>query len=664
VRRWWDSLRAGIRRGRPLPDSVVLVSVALVLAGVLGSAIKLGDAEVAAPGGWWSRVILIVTGSFLGIAWNVRRSTRAWSSADVTRARTNLLGSVQRQLEAEVQPLTGAPVVPLAVTRQHLGGGGRAAPRHIDVLRDEELLALFADFGPSLVITGRPGSGKSTLAAAVGLALARQAQSDREAPVPVLVELNRLGDGELSALIETTLATEHYLPAPLAQDWLAGAEVLPILDGLDESSLPIDKVIERIERTRRAGAQSVIVCCRSDEYAGASQPLSGSVRAEISDLAPDQITTFLRKVGSDRKSTDAVAERLADLPELQTVLGLRIAASDPTPQGSACSLLSRYVHHMIAARTSRDPQKVEQSLAGIARVMTQAELVPDTLRLHHVRSRVVDRIACVAAVIHGAGFGLLGFGLGRVVDSPFTPWLMATVFAVVGTLAGAVLWDLYDGHRRTSDFAQANANSLESDGLGANTVLGNALAFFAFGVVLLPIGALLGLVLGLVAGSGPLWLVIVECAAALWIAYGAAFSLAHAICVLFERTQWSNASYLGGTRSLRSILVSGILLAVVIWLLVGPWGLERLLPDRAGPWITAGVLGTWLLLLIDLIGQNLLARALLARRTQVPLRLWRFLNDMVGAGVMRPVPRGAAFFHLLYYDCLKNSQPAEADRSS
>jgi hypothetical protein len=632
-----------------------------VLAGVLGSPIRLGDADVAAPGGWWSRVILVVTGTFLGVVWNVRRAPRTWSSTDVIRARANLLGSVQRRLEEELQPIAGVPVVPMEVTRRP--SPGSAAPRHVDVVRDEQLLALFADLGPSLVITGRPGSGKSTLAAALGLALARRAGADRDAPVPVLVELNRLGQGDLSALIETTLTSEHHLPAHLAQDWVAGAAVLPILDGLDESGRPIDEVIDRIERVRRAGAQSIVVCCRSDVYERAARPLSGTVGVKICDLEPEQIASLLSAVGLDRQSVRALAGRLADLPEMQTVLGLRIAASDPTPEGSACSLLSGYVRHLIGERTSHNPPEAERSLTGIARVMTAGELVPDALRLYHVRSQTVDRAAWVAAAVHGVAFAILGFGLGRIVDRPFAASLMAAVFGIVGILTGAVLWDLYDGHRRTSAFVQANANSLEQDGLGADTVIGNALAFFAFGIVLLPVGALLGLVIGLVAATDSLWLVVVECTAALWVAHGAAFSLGHAICVLFERTQWSTAP-LGGTRSLRSILVSGLLAAVVLWLLVGPWGLGRLLPARAEPWIAAGALLTWLLLLIDLAGQNLLARALLARRDQVPFRLWRFLNAMIIAGAMRPLPRGAAFFHRLYYECLTNAQPTDAERSS
>jgi hypothetical protein len=644
-----------------LPDSVVVVAVALVLAGVLGSPVKLGDAEVAAPGGWWSRIILIVAGAVLGIVWNVRRAPRAWSSAEVNRARTNLLGSMLRRLEDELHPITGVPVVPLAVQRQPVPG---RASRRVDVMRDEDLLALFGDFGPSLVITGRPGCGKSTLAAALGLALARRARDDLDAPVPVLVELNRLGQSELSALIETTLTSEHHVPAPVARDWVAGAAVLPILDGLDETGRPIDEVIDMIERTRRAGVQSIVVCCRSDVYGRASQPLEGTVGVEICDLEPDQIESFLREVGGAEHSGSALAEAVADLPELRTVLGLRIAASDQAPEGSVCGLLSSYVRHLVRERTSQDPQEVELFLAGIARVMSAAEVVPEALRLYHVRSPTVDRVAWLAAGVHGGAFAVLGFGLGRIVDRPSPAWVMAAVFAVVGTLTGAVLWDLYDGHRRTSVLVQAEANGLD-EGLGLDTVLGNALFFFALGVVYVPIGALAGLLIGLVTTTGPLWLVVVECTVALWVAQGAAFSLGHAICVLFERMQWSTAPYFGGkTRSLRSILVSGLVAAVVVWLLAGPWGLGRILPTRAEPWITAGALATWLLLLIDLAGQNLLTRALLARRNQVPFRLWRFLDAMIVAGAMRPVPRGAAFFHRLYYECLTNTKPTDAEPAS
>jgi hypothetical protein len=51
---------------------------------------------------------------------------------------------------------------------------------------------------------------------------------------------------------------------------------------------------------------------------------------------------------------------------------------------------------------------------------------------------------------------------------------MAAVFAVVGALTCAVLWDLYDGDGRTSAFVQSIANSLEDEGLGADTALGDA----------------------------------------------------------------------------------------------------------------------------------------------------------------------------------------------
>lgn len=663
--RRWQSLRIKAAQGRPLPDAVLLVSLALVLAGLLGSSIELGEADVPAPGAWWSRVLLVVTGSVLAILWNVRRAPRNPSPTEAARTRTNVLGSVQRRLETVVQPLGGAPVVPLAVTRQPSDPGGAPfPPRHVDVRRDEDLLALFADLGPSLVITGRPGSGKSTLAAALGLALARRALADPEAPVPVLVELNRLRENELSALIEGTLTAEHNMSSPLARDWVAGAEVVPILDGLDETSQPIDRVIEQIERVRRGGVQSIVVCCRSNVYYGASQPLSGAVDAEISDLGPEQLTRFLRDAGRGRKSTSALAERLAHVPELQTVLGLRIAASDPEPAGSQCSLLSGYVRHLVAERTELDLQEAERHLEGVARVMPAGELVPDALWLHDARpSKAIDWMAWAAAVLHGLTFAMLGFGLGRIVDRPFAAWVMGAVFAVVGALAGAVLWGLFDGHRRTSAFVQSMANSLEDDGLGAQTVPGNAVAFFAFGVMLLPVGALLGVAIGLVAGSDPLWLVVVECAVALWLAYGAAFSLGHAACVMFERTRWLTASFLGGTRSLRSILASGLLVAVTLWLLVGPWGLGRVVPARAAPWITAGAILTWLLLLVDLAGQNLLARVVLARRDQVPFRLRRFLDAMIVAGVMRPVPRGAAFFHRLYYECLTDGTHTASDRA-
>jgi hypothetical protein len=133
--------------------------------------------------------------------------------------------------------------------------------------------------------------------------------------------------------------------------------VLPILDGLDETGRPIGEVIDMIERTRRAGVQSLVVCCRSGVYRRASRPLEGTVGVEICDLEPDQIESYLREAGPAQQNVGALAEALADLPELRTVLGLRIAASDPAPEGSVCGLLSSYVRTWLQSERAKIHKK-------------------------------------------------------------------------------------------------------------------------------------------------------------------------------------------------------------------------------------------------------------------------------------------------------------------
>jgi len=156
-----------------------------------------------------------------------------------------------------------------------------------------------------LVVIGEPGAGKTTLAMLLTLGLLRRL--DRGEPVPALVPVgswNPIAES-LETFIVRRLVEDYAAflkqhaarPADVARRLVAGAHVLPVLDGLDE--LPTrwhGQAIKAVDRFAAAPRQALVVTCRSREYERAvrsSEPLAGAAVVELQPVDVEEAIEYL-----------------------------------------------------------------------------------------------------------------------------------------------------------------------------------------------------------------------------------------------------------------------------------------------------------------------------------------------------------------------------------
>jgi len=169
---------------------------------------------------------------------------------------------------------------------------------------DDKIIDVFNrdDIARRLLILGAPGSGKTTTLLELAKDLIERAQQQSNQPIPVIFELSNWKENKQSIVdwVVADLKERHTIPEAITRNWITRGQLLPLLDGLDELGLTRQmKCIEKINEFLRASpSQSLIVCCRREEYSQGEiilDQLRGAV--SLQPLTEKQIEHYLKQLG-------------------------------------------------------------------------------------------------------------------------------------------------------------------------------------------------------------------------------------------------------------------------------------------------------------------------------------------------------------------------------
>ncbi|MFE1805570.1 hypothetical protein [Streptomyces sp. NPDC059533] len=262
---------------------------------------------------------LMVLGASLALLAK-RRRARAPRLTDGEREEVlrSLRVSVRRDwaAEADKRGLTPDPERPRLLHTQWAPAPATLADGRVPGIGGStaDMAGLVESFGAltprRLVVVGPAGSGKSTLLILMLLELCRAgarlpggagAGQGPAAPVPVLFSLSSYDPRrhELLDWLAGRLVVDHPEVGSQAQagQLLREGHVLPCLDGLDE--IPEQHLARVLVRIRRAfhPSLSVILACRTEEYARALRQgpvLYGAAVTEARELAFPHVLSYLR----------------------------------------------------------------------------------------------------------------------------------------------------------------------------------------------------------------------------------------------------------------------------------------------------------------------------------------------------------------------------------
>ncbi|MGH8899519.1 MAG: NACHT domain-containing protein [Egibacteraceae bacterium] len=299
VRSWWRSAAARRR---------LAVTVGVSVAVVLG--LWAAPREVAVTGWHWVRGHVAVTVAVAGLVvavialvaqFLVPWLQRGWGRRDAVddrrraRDREVMLKRVRNRWIAGVleQSLAHEARIRLGLTRRpeviwQPGMLRRRPSGQAELLpAGTPISAVFDQLGGGLLIPGAPGSGKTTALLELARDLLKDASTDQAKPIPVVFNLSSWAARQppLAEWLADELHRSYDVAPSIAQRWVDGSEILPLLDGLDEvAKAHRAGCVEAINAYQAEhGLVRVVVCSRTEEYTAAARLLRVE---EAIELAP------------------------------------------------------------------------------------------------------------------------------------------------------------------------------------------------------------------------------------------------------------------------------------------------------------------------------------------------------------------------------------------
>jgi predicted NACHT family NTPase len=259
---------------------------------------------------------------------------------------------------------------------------------------------VYDEAGRELLILGEAGSGKTTLLLQLARHLLDRAEQDESHPMPVVFNLSpwAVKKRPFAVWLVDELQIRYCVPRKLARMWVAGDQILPLLDGLDEVQAK-DRAacIESINAYRRKHSLlPLVVCCRNTEYAAISACVSVRHTVTILPLTDEQIADYFQETPGRLKilkyavQQDEELGALVRLPLMLTIftLAYQSAKASDLPVGLTAeatwnAVLATYVEQMLARRgqlRGGTPRGNTRAIPSMASLLGKADAGPQSDR--------------------------------------------------------------------------------------------------------------------------------------------------------------------------------------------------------------------------------------------------------------------------------------------
>lgn len=321
----------------------------------------------------------------------------------------------------------------------------------LDLKLTQKIIEVFErpDIQGKLLILGDPGSGKTTELLQLAQHLVTRVEEDNQHSVPVILELSSWDGESLDKWVVSQLKKLYTISEATTQQWLAGDQILLMLDGLDELGLTkqkhcIEKINQFLETTRTS---EIIVCCRREEYEASEielDSLNGAVYLE--SLKDDQIRQYFEKLNRlSLWDNICVTPTLLELAQKPLFLFMLVVAYQGNSIRNEQDLFDAYVekqlhdaNHQGTYKPGKEPtpQRTRHYLVWLAEQLEsihETEFLIEGLQPSWLPSAKHRRLyqliyRLLYGLLGGLFFGLffgLRFGLGTGVG-----------FGLLGSLAG------------------------------------------------------------------------------------------------------------------------------------------------------------------------------------------------------------------------------------
>lgn len=412
---------------------------------------------------------------------------------------------------------------------QELNQASRALPPGTSIVE------VYDEADGELLILGEPGAGKTTLLLELTRTLIGRSEKDEQLPMPIIFNLSSWAEKRqsLRVWLREELWTKYHVPRKIGQDWIDADQILPLLDGLDEvandaRSACVEQINEYYQSQLGSGGNSIVICCRSEEYAMLSSPLILRRAVSILPLTDQQINTYLLQIGEPVKALrqalieGAELHNLARQPLMLNIFTLTYqgaalveVSSQKTREEVQHIIFARYIERMLNRRQQLKRWKPEQVILWLTFLAKQLQQHNQTV--FSVENLQPTWLSRKRKLLYKWSVGLTAGLVGELLG-----WLIFELVIGLGGFGGGLLFGLVAGlvtglgsglllGRLVGLEAKINQPgalywSRKQTPYGLGGALGGGLvALLVFGfigglVVGLAVGSVVGLVVGLLVG--------------------------------------------------------------------------------------------------------------------------------------------------------------------